>query len=493
MQFGLSKCSYLKIKRGKAVTSARAMQVKGVKISPVCKGDTYRYLGLDECITYDGALNKERVASAYTKRLRKIWSSELSARNKCIAHNSFAVPVLTPTFGILQWSIEELEALDVKTRKLLTSTGNFNRNGDVDRLYLPRNEGGRGLRSIYSIFKARIVSLYQHIVKASVSRPLIKQLLDHERDGICRIATQLTDLFKVVHEPSRSPRAWGKLISSSINKEKKELFQAKVMHGYTSREMHKKPEVDLPLSLSWYKNNIMTSEFEAYANAIEEQEIGTRYLLAKRNADSSESLFRDSKCRLCRSAVEDVSHVIAGCDKMAARYYLPLRHDALARYMWNAVRRIDNVTKSIDNDQQLGDEFIDTDGLREYWWNIPVKTCTKVKYNRPDIITWNHQEKQCTIIEIACPLDVNIVAKEKEKEVKYGPLIRNLQMLYKGYQFTFVPIVVGAMGFVTKALKGHVQQLGFPEREAAYIIRKLQVLSVCGTVKIAKTLLNFKM
>ena len=50
---------------------------------------------------FDGPVNKERVTKEYFTRVRKIWTSELSAYNKVIAHNSYALPVLVPTIGIL--------------------------------------------------------------------------------------------------------------------------------------------------------------------------------------------------------------------------------------------------------------------------------------------------------------------------------------------------------------------------------------------------------
>ena len=57
--------------------------------------------------------------------MRKIWRSELSTYNKHLAHNTFALPVLTPTSGILDWTIREIENLDIATRKILNMTGNL--------------------------------------------------------------------------------------------------------------------------------------------------------------------------------------------------------------------------------------------------------------------------------------------------------------------------------------------------------------------------------
>ena len=83
-------------------------------------------------------MNKERVTKEYLNRVKKIWQSELSSFNKVIDNNTFAIPVLTNTVGIIDWAIEEINEIDVRTRKHLTETGNFHPNGNADKLYLPR-------------------------------------------------------------------------------------------------------------------------------------------------------------------------------------------------------------------------------------------------------------------------------------------------------------------------------------------------------------------
>ena len=79
-----------------------------------------------------GAANKDRVTKKYTKRMKKIWTSELSAYNKHNAHNAFAVSVLISMFGILDWTIQEIEHIHTQTRKMLCMTENFHRNSDID-------------------------------------------------------------------------------------------------------------------------------------------------------------------------------------------------------------------------------------------------------------------------------------------------------------------------------------------------------------------------
>ena len=62
-------------------------------------------------------MNKERVTKEYINRIRKIWNSQLSDFNKAVAHNTFAVPSLTSTVGILDWTCKEIDQIDIKTER----------------------------------------------------------------------------------------------------------------------------------------------------------------------------------------------------------------------------------------------------------------------------------------------------------------------------------------------------------------------------------------
>ena len=64
-----------------------------------------------------------------------MWTSKLSTYNKVIAHNSFALPVLVPTFEILDYSIQDIKDLDIKGRKQLTISGNFHPNSDIPSVH----------------------------------------------------------------------------------------------------------------------------------------------------------------------------------------------------------------------------------------------------------------------------------------------------------------------------------------------------------------------
>ena len=141
---------------------------------------------MDEDIAFRGELTKDRVKKEYFRRVKKIWRSELYGKNKVIAHNIFATPVFTLTFGVLEWTKEEVLQIDVQTRKILTYTGNFHRNSSVPRLYGLRTEGGRGLNSIYDIFITRMIALHHHLEEASSWNHYLGLVLQHENTRIVR-------------------------------------------------------------------------------------------------------------------------------------------------------------------------------------------------------------------------------------------------------------------------------------------------------------------
>ena len=88
---------------------------------------------------------KETVGKEYIRRIRKILGSKLNGGNIIKAINSRAVSVIRYGTGIINWTNAELQQIDRKTRELLTMYGAHHPQADIDRLYLRRADGGRGL------------------------------------------------------------------------------------------------------------------------------------------------------------------------------------------------------------------------------------------------------------------------------------------------------------------------------------------------------------
>ena len=87
---------------------------------------------------------KEKIGKEFNRRVRLILRTEHNGRNKIEAINSLAVPVVQYSFGIIDWKISELKKIDTKTHKLLNMLKMLHPKADVERLYIPGKDGGRG-------------------------------------------------------------------------------------------------------------------------------------------------------------------------------------------------------------------------------------------------------------------------------------------------------------------------------------------------------------
>ena len=90
---------------------------------------------------------KEKISKEYLQRLRLILRSELNGRNGIMAVNIWVVPVMRYGARILKWNKDELKSLDKRTRKFMMKHGALHPKNDVDRVYLNKEMGGRGLIS----------------------------------------------------------------------------------------------------------------------------------------------------------------------------------------------------------------------------------------------------------------------------------------------------------------------------------------------------------
>ena len=90
-----------------------------------------------------------------------------NAGNTINAINSKAVSVIRYGAGIIKWRKDELTSIDGKTRKMMTKYKALHPKVDVDRLYMKRSEGGRGMISVEDCVEMEINSMYQYILRSN--------------------------------------------------------------------------------------------------------------------------------------------------------------------------------------------------------------------------------------------------------------------------------------------------------------------------------------
>ena len=110
---------------------------------------------------------KEAVTSEYKRRVRKILETKLNGGNIINAISARAILVLRYSAPFLKWRKIELQELDRRTRKLLTMHNAHHPKSNVERIYIPRNEGGRGLLNVEETINAAILCLVEYVVDST--------------------------------------------------------------------------------------------------------------------------------------------------------------------------------------------------------------------------------------------------------------------------------------------------------------------------------------
>ena len=113
-------------------------------------------------------------------------------------------------------------------------------------------------------------------------------------------------------------------------------------------------------------------------------------------------------------------------------------------------------------------------------WDFRIQTDHHLDHNRPDIVVLEKKWRRCFIVDVPCPyFDTRLAEKEKEKiqhvsGLKSGSAIWNCRSV-----ISVIPIVIGALGTVSKHLRMWISKLGTPG-----IIALLQKACLLGTAKI---------
>ena len=154
--------------------------------------------------------------------------------------NLRAVSIVRYGAGIIDWKKDELKEMDRKTRKLFTTYRALHPQADVDRLYLIRSEGGRGLLNIEECVIIETNSLVNYIKESNekvLNAVLFERILDGNYVGVDKsrlreerhqryLAKPLHGQFFRSTEKGRDDKSWLWLKNGKLKKETEGLIIA---------------------------------------------------------------------------------------------------------------------------------------------------------------------------------------------------------------------------------------------------------------------------
>uniref|UniRef100_A0A803T202 Reverse transcriptase domain-containing protein n=1 Tax=Anolis carolinensis TaxID=28377 RepID=A0A803T202_ANOCA len=446
MEFGLDKCSTVVLKKGKIIESEGINMPNGQTIK--ChQPEAYKYLGILQLDNIKHEHVKTVVSKEYTQRVRKILKSKLNGGNTIKAINTWAIPVIRYTAGIINWTQMELDNLDRKTRKLMTIHHSLHPRSDVDRLYLPRRSGGRGLLQVKQAVKEE-----EHALAEYVKQSEEPALIEVKNQKLLK-TQQTKNQYKKTALQTRA-----------------DSWHNKTLHGKFLDKIEGK--ADKEKTWLWLTNGTLKKETEGLILAAQEQAIRTNAIKAKieKSAD-------DPKCRLCKETDETIDHILSCCKKIAQTDYKQ-RHNYVAQMIhWNLCLKYHLPAAKNWWDHKPA-KVLENEHAK-ILWDFRIQTDKVLEHNTPDITVV--EKNKVWIIDVAIPGDSRIDEKQQEKLSRYQDLKIELQRLWQK-PVQVVPVVMGTLGAVPKDLSRHLETIDIDK----ITICQLQKATLLGSAHIIR-------
>ena len=488
MNFNVKKCAKLTIKRGKYCKSENIKLDSTTTIQELEQHQTYKYLGICENAGISHSKMKETIKKEYCRRVRMILKTQLNSGNKIMAINSLAVPVVTYSFAIIDWTSAELKRFDTKTRKLLTCNKAHHPKADVDRMYIKRSEGGRGLLQIEMAKKVAIIGLDKYLNCNDDWMMKCVQLHDNNKK-LYSISRSATKYKNDLHYEDTQPGSPADKISSTVSakmskqgaksaalKQLHENWRRKALHGKFPQRCSQ-ADIDGESTFSWLKSSGLKAETEGFIFAAQDQSLKTKNYIANIMKAGT-----DATCRFCGIHKETIDHLISACPVLAREEYLA-RHNRVAQYVhWR-------ICKSFSI--EVGDKWYEHEtppvvenDQATILWDFTIHTDRTIRANRPDIVVRDKKEKVCLLLDVSVPSDTNTSLKTYEKISKYKDLEIEIAKSWK-YKVKTIPIVIGALGVINKSLKKYIKEV-----PGQISINELQKTTLLGTARILRKALS---
>jgi len=260
---------------------------------------------------------------------------------------------------------------------------------DTDRLYVKRQDGGRGLAQIEAAYKAEIINSAEYLNTNCKEDQFVNIAKNHEStqpnmNSIIKTAAKITEELSQPNEKSDTKQDGIQHTEGRLGESLKEKWKNKVMHGQYIRNIDRQliSEEDTFL---WLLKGDLKAQNESEIVAGQDRALQTEYYAT--NVLSTET---DCKCRLCQQFDETIDHTISACLILAKEQYIKRNDRVCAQLHFNICKETgvqldkkhwyENVPKSVETSQ--GDKVA-------ILWNQQVQADRTVPNNKPDIIRDN--------------------------------------------------------------------------------------------------------
>lgn len=143
----------------------------------------YKYLGITEdSESRTKPETMEKLKEKIKERVERLCNTRLNGKNLMKGINEYAISLMNYFVGVIEAEASDYERSDLEIRQILTSKGCHAITGCKERLYLPRDELGRGLHSMELRSEVMMLELRQTLERSKQSLRR-KAILKAEKEG----------------------------------------------------------------------------------------------------------------------------------------------------------------------------------------------------------------------------------------------------------------------------------------------------------------------
>lgn len=459
MEFGIDKCRTVTVERGRLIETP-AIQIQEHLIIPPIEGQPYKYLGVSQTSNIEHSRMKAKIIKEFESRLRKLLKTKLNSSNMMKAVNTYAISILSYSFGVISWTVTDLEDLNRRLRVMMTKFKMHHPRSSTERVTLPRDLGGRGyidiknacytqINLIRTYFYSRQQSpIHAAIIRADTGTPL--------------------KLNNIEYSP---------LNSVDRNDSKIDRWAGKELHGRYWNSLQGE-EIDRQASLEWLRQGNLFPETEGFVLSIQDQVIRTRNYEKHIMKERMET----DKCRKCNVQAETVEHIISGCGRLAPTRYLA-RHNAAAMIVYLEILKICDIHHDSETPYyRYNPNPVEESERYKVYWDRTIITDVTTAHNRPDITVIDKQRLETLIIDISIPNTRNMTEKYDEKITHYSDLRNEILDMWNMRKVTIVPVILSALGVIPKSLRTSLKKIGI-DYKVHTKMQKAVLLHTAGIVR----------
>lgn len=510
LEWGVSKCAAVHIKRGKHHQTNNLPLTQGNNIPVLGEMDYYKFLGKFENTNHLDREILKKAGREYEKRLSLIWTSPLSRPRKIKATNTFAVPIMQYHMWSADWPIEELQKLDRNTRKIIADNKGKHHFESNHLLYLSPQKGGSGLLELEKLYKTTKIKTAHYITTNKDPRiQLVRSFQDFKQTkglrSIIKDAITYAEQLGLNIEFNQQQRMTvinnGEKITEFTNCQPKNIkkeLKAALERKYQDETINQ-PWLGNFVTQCWKDEDLSPDSFSVHSKwknipdvvssihtSILQQLVSTKVYKKKKLQES----INDTTCRFCHSSEENIPHIMCSCSSLAQTLY-KARHDRMLRPVYHQLLYMYNFESDIAKPwyKQKVPSASEENEDSKVLWDIPIHIdkAPSNGCNKPDITVYDTMSKKIILIEgTVCNIGT-IQDRNAKKREKYTELRQGLKRLNPDYSITQINIVFDFLGNFNCELTKNLQELT-GKKNNYDIIEKCQKWIISQNCEIIKKL-----